>query len=282
MKDTLTLKYSGAQVRAGRMDAYETAGNIIAFADFIGVAARATYGEGAKLKTEVKAFEHGSFAVQFALDFGLLQNLFASGPDPRSLYDLIWQSFEAWKHLKGEDPLKTEVTNDGSVHVTNHGGQVAIYRAETINIITSPEAAAAASRFVGKPMEGALDSVTIEHGREVIASSSRADAPYIGFLAARETLTENIVKVWLNLESPVFKEGNKWKFSDGQSSFYAEIEDKAFLADVDKGRERFGKGDLLFVEMRHRQSGTVNGFKLERSIIKVIEHKLPAQQSRLL
>jgi len=61
MKDTLTLRYSGPLVDEGRMDAYETAACIMAFADFLGVAAQAAHGPQARIKTEVRAFSHGSF-----------------------------------------------------------------------------------------------------------------------------------------------------------------------------------------------------------------------------
>ena len=57
-------------------------------------------------------------------------------------------------------------------------------------------------------------------------------------------------------------------------------EDKNFLAKVDAG-ERFGKGDVLFVDLRQVQS--IEGAKLvtESIIATVIEHRQPLQQ-RLL
>jgi len=53
MKDTLTLRYSGPLVDEGRMDAYETAACIMAFADFLGVAAQAAHARrpGSRLRS---------------------------------------------------------------------------------------------------------------------------------------------------------------------------------------------------------------------------------------
>ncbi|MDP2827870.1 MAG: hypothetical protein Q8O37_04610 [Sulfuricellaceae bacterium] len=285
MKDALTLKYAGAAVDAGRMDAYEAAGNIIAFADFIGVAARAAYGENAKLKTEIRAFEHGSFAVQFALDFGgILATLLTSAGTPKDIYDLVSQSFSAWKHLRGTDPVEVTAAPDNRISIKNSSGQIAVYRAETINIITSPEASAAAARFVRKPLEGEVETVSItqQDGTE-IASANKAEAPYIGFLAARETLTENTMRMWLTLESPTFKGGNKWKFADDRTSFRAPIEDQEFLNRVARHETLFGQDDAMLVDIKIRQSGQpLCTIKADRTILKVVEHRHAPQQSALL
>jgi len=99
---------------------------------------------------------------------------------------------------------------------------------------------------------------------------------------ATEVLTENVIKSYLSLESAVFKDGNKWKFWDGQSGFHAAIEDKEFLARVESGDERFGKGDVLVVEMRIVQSSSAGSFKIERSILNVLEHRIQFQQKSLL
>lgn len=77
----------------------------------------------------------------------------------------------------------------------------------------------------------------------------------------------------LLIESPTFKEGNKWKFFDGQSSLYADILDEVFLKKVDSGEVRFGKGDSLTVNIRLSQTGTTGKLSMERTIIKVLKHE---------
>lgn len=283
MKDSLTLRYAGPAVDAGRMDAYEAAGNIMAFADFLAASARAVHGPQATIKTEVRAFEHGSFAVQFALEIGgLMATLFSGVANPKDLYDVVRQSFDLWRHLGGIDPKSTAAVDDKHVRVENHHGVVTVYRAEVINIVTSPEASAAAKRFISRPLEGDIDGVSIEREHEVIASAAKADGASIGFLAAREVLTENTVRMWLMLESPTFKGGNKWKFADDRASFWAPIEDKAFLARVARRETLFGQDDALLVEVQIRQSGQPPAaIKTERAIIKVLEHRHAPQQSGL-
>jgi len=283
MSHSITLKYSGPAADAGQLDAYEAAGNIIAFSDFLSVLAKTAYGQNVKLKTEVRAFEKGSFAVSFALDLGGIMATILSGMgSPKDLYELAKHSFQAWKHLQGEDPKSVTRIDDQHVEVVNNSGVAATFRADTINIVMSQDAVASTTRFVKKALESNLDRVSIEHDGELIADASSSEAGFFSHLVSGEVLTENTIKSFLSLESAVFKDGNKWKFWDGQSAFHAAIEDKAFLARVETGEERFGKGDVLVVEMRIVQSRSAGSFKTERSVLKVLEHRIQFQQSSLL
>lgn len=103
------------------------------------------------------------------------------------------------------------------------------------------------------------------------AAITDAEAEIVSDITARKVLL---------IESLTFKDGNKWRVSDGNATYHAVIEDKEFLAKIDAG-ERFGKGDVLVVDWRQVQS--IEGAKLvtESTIIKVIEHRQPLQH-RLL
>lgn len=85
----------------------------------------------------------------------------------------------------------------------------------------------------------------------------------------------------LILVAPVFQDGNKWRFSDGGATFPAAILDEEFLSRVNNG-ERFGKGDVLQVELKIVQSRTGCKISVERQVLKVIEHRISGQQQQLL
>ena len=85
----------------------------------------------------------------------------------------------------------------------------------------------------------------------------------------------------LIIEAPVFKDGNKWRFSDAQNSFYADILDKEFLLKVDQG-EPFAKGDWLRVDLRITQEKAGIKITTERAVIKVHEHISGQKQHPLL
>jgi len=84
----------------------------------------------------------------------------------------------------------------------------------------------------------------------------------------------------LMIEAPVFKDGNKWRFSDVSGSFYASIKDDLFLSKVDHGK-RFAKGDILRVKMRVYQSQKGDKIVGEKEIIEVIEHKERSYQQTI-
>jgi len=95
--------------------------------------------------------------------------------------------------------------------------------------------------------------------------------------AEEEVLSEALTeRVWLQIESASFRDGNKWRFSEGAAPFHAEIEDAAFLLRVDEG-ERFGKMDMLLVDLKRIQSATDTGLKIRHAITRVHEHKQPLQ-----
>jgi len=81
----------------------------------------------------------------------------------------------------------------------------------------------------------------------------------------------------LQLLSVTFKEDNKWRFSDGSSTFYAAMEDPEFLSSVENGRA-FSQGDILKVVIGTRQ--WLKGDKLHSdfAIKKVLEHRKAAVQ----
>jgi len=85
----------------------------------------------------------------------------------------------------------------------------------------------------------------------------------------------------LNIISLSFKDKNKWYVNDGQSSFYATIEDLDFLRKIDNNEE-FRKGDILKVKIRREQFiNEEQKLRTEYYIENVIEHKKPYQQLNL-
>jgi len=122
-------------------------------------------------------------------------------------------------------------------------------------------------------VELAAEQVEISH---VTQEESRYFVP----VASSETVTDVVVRMSLMIEAPVFKEGNKWRFSDGQQSFFADLDDREFLHRVDAG-ERFGKGDILSADVRINQQQTGLKLSAERTIVRVYEHRAASHQMPL-
>jgi hypothetical protein len=88
-----------------------------------------------------------------------------------------------------------------------------------------------------------------------------------------EPMTNNVVETVVEIASPSFTEGDKWRLSDGGSTFYASLEDQSFKAAIDAGRESVRAGDMLRCRMEIIQSrGQDGSIHTERRVLKVIEH----------
>lgn len=283
MQTRLSLIYEGPAVDAGQMNVYEVAANLVAFSDFVVVAAKSTYGENADVKAEVAGFGKGSFVTDIVFQLAGPIASVLSAISAQDLFKVIKESIDLWKHLGGLPPKEVIQTGD-QFTVVNNNGQVINVSNSTVNIVLNSEKPGeAVERFIKKPLEqGGINNIRIgdESGSE--SNIAKADAHCFTPVQSAENLLDIEMKTALMIEAATFKDGNKWRFSDGSVSFAAEILDKLFLQRIDAGEERFGKGDQLMVKMRVRQVRT--GMKLEtlREVIEVIEHKIrPAQQGLL-
>lgn len=84
------------------------------------------------------------------------------------------------------------------------------------------------------------------------------------------------------IETAAFKENAKWKVKIGkQNSVFVSILDEDFLKAIDNGTERFGKGDILLVELQTKQVLSNGKVQNLYNIIKVLEHKRSIEQLNL-
>lgn len=285
----ISLEYHGETIDLSGMNSYDVANYIIAFSNFAGVISKQAYGEKIKLDTSIRGFRGDSFDIDFILHVsGIAAGIFTS-TSPLSINDfieLIKDSITAWIHLNGTAPKsinRTDINDNHNVfQLENQNGQMLYVTDSVINVITSPRAGEAAEQFIKKPLESGLHSVKIRspHINEPVVID-QVDAPSFIMIDMEKHISENIVKMGLLIESATFKEGNKWRFSDGQNSFFADIIDEDFLRRIDSGSERFGKGDMLIAEVRFTQSSSNGSLKMERAIIKVIDHQIFQKQDKL-
>lgn len=97
---------------------------------------------------------------------------------------------------------------------------------------------------------------------------------------ADEPLSDDIETTHVSIATAAFIEGNKWRVSSDDQTFYAGMDDPAFLESVNQG-EKFAKGDVLKVRMRVIQSRGPSGLQTQRSIVEVLDHIPRERQLRL-
>lgn len=87
--------------------------------------------------------------------------------------------------------------------------------------------------------------------------------------------------IFIQIMSMDLKHG-KWRFFDGMTKFFADIDDAEFIKSVQKNFQQFGSTDLLKVELQTQQYVSKEGnLKSKYTVKKVLEHKKGAQQINL-
>lgn len=264
------------------MDVYDASANMIAFSEFVVAAAKSAYGGQVEARAQVSGFGRGSFVTDLVFNLaGPAATIFAA-ITPESLLHIIKEAIALWKHLNGEPPSKIEHhVGSQELRVTNNNGTVLQVHTETLNLVFDEKGSASVQRFMRDELsKNGIDSVEIGTEKRVLASATQNDAHCFVPVRPTEVVTDSTIKMALVIEAPVFKDGNKWRFSDGTSSFFADILDLEFLARVDAG-ERFGKGDVLIVALRITQERSGLKITAERSVVKVLEHRQGQEQHKL-
>lgn len=86
---------------------------------------------------------------------------------------------------------------------------------------------------------------------------------------------------YLHVVNVAFEHG-KWKFSDGATQFFADIEDKDFIKLVEKNEIQFGSTDVLKVKLKTQQFIDTQGkLKSSFTILKVLDHIKGSQEIEL-
>ena len=282
MQTRLSLKYRGPAVEAGVMDVYDAAANMIAFSDFVVAAAKSAFGQDIDARAEVAGFGRGSFVTDLVFNVaGPALSLF-SAISPDHLLQVISEAVRLWKHLDGNPPVSVQQSPDNqSVAVQNNNGQIINVQVQSLNLVFNEKAAEAVQRFIKAPLlKDGIDRVEIGSEKDRVAEAGQADARCFVPVRPTETITDVTIEMSLTIEAPVFKDGNKWRFHDGANSFHADILDKEFLARVDAG-EQFGKGDVLRAEVRITQERSGEHITAARAVVRVIEHRKGAEQTRM-
>lgn len=282
--DNWSLEYSGDKVKHGQLKAKDVAKYIAAIDDFMNMISNHAYGKETNINIDVSGFRANSFDIDFALQvINIGAGVIFSTASPQDLILLATDCIKACLHLQGLPPLEaTKNTVNNTIDIKNNYGQSQIFHIETLNVIADTTGAKSLETFIREPLLQGIESVTVKSNKHNISACVAAnEADYYKPIDLNMPLFKNSIKTGLVIESPSFKDGNKWRFSDGQSSFYAEITDPVFLKAVDSGEERFGKNDILTVEMDIIQFKSISGLKVEKVVTRVLEHQLAQYQHQM-
>ncbi|ENW7463447.1 hypothetical protein ACFL9A_004806 [Salmonella enterica] len=109
---------------------------------------------------------------------------------------------------------------------------------------------------ISKPLEQeGIDSFasTVDDGLTFMTIDKQEAHYFKVELPAESIISESTVEKALQIKNISFNEGSRWRFSDGSSSFLAEIKDQKFISDIDNNTLNFSKGDMLLVDLKVTQ-----------------------------
>ena len=278
----MTLQFEGEAVDAATMDVRQLAPALIAAADAMCEAHQLLRVPGPPPQVDVRAPRPGSFIIDLLVaEPSILQRAIellnspgvTAGLSLTGLVGAVVSSFELVKRLANRKIARTEPIRPGLIRLILKDGTVIETPPDALKLVLDASYRRSIRSVVEPLASGrgitSLTASAAGQSQTVTGSDLRAfEVPQ----TVEEELVDTITEVVLRPVSLSFTEGNKWRFHDGESTFYATIDDQRFAEAVELGTERFAKNDMLRVRLRLRQTKVDGGLRTERSIVEVLQH----------
>jgi hypothetical protein len=202
----------------------------------------------------------------------------AAVADLEGMLALIVSSVGGVRWLRNRRIARTEQVSPGRVRIIIDDNTTLEIEPEALRLLMDAEYRSSLRAMIAPITEPGIDSLTVraDNRSETVATSEvpAFEVPP----TAEEQLGESVSEVVLRPVNVAFTEGNKWRFSDGESTFHAAIYDVEFLSRVNAGTERFAKNDMLRVRLHVKQTRDGDGLHMERTVTEVLAHLSGAVQ----
>jgi hypothetical protein len=280
----MSLQYRGAAVEAGTMDVRSVAPALIGAADAVRGAHTLLGMPGPPPRVEIRAARPGSFVIDLLVAEVVYRDtvgLFTSPPvDALGGLTVVVSAVLATMHtvrrtknhpISGQQPV---AGSPEETQITLENGEILIVTSSSLILAADADFRRALHRMV-EPLAGdsGIDRLTVEAGSES-ETVTIPDLPAFEVTPPQvQDLGDSFSEVVLQPLSVSFAEKTKWRFTDGDITFFASIEDPNFTALIDQGIERFAKNDTLRVILRMRQTQDTSGvLHTERAVTEVKAH----------
>jgi hypothetical protein len=293
------VSYDGPALATHEMDVKELAPALLAIGELFEEANKALNGERVRIAVNMKAVEAGSVEVALSVAQSIpahVVDLFSSNTSTAivngfSLMEILGIAGKGGivgggligliKWLKNRDIKNIVRLDTGDAKIEVEGGETRISTMKEVKLLGILNIRKSVEAFV-KPLErDGIDKVSFikDDYREEI---TKDELPYFKApIVDEEPIGETTSEKSLQIISPTFQDGGKWKFTDGTASFFADIHDTEFTQKVQNNEIAFAKDDVLNVLLKSKQS-LVNGqIKAEHSIVKILGHRSAAVQIQL-
>jgi len=292
---TIRIAYDGEALRSGAMDVRDLAPALIALSDLLDESSKLLNGKDTAVQLRVRSdFKGGSFEIRlevvqtFAAKIIQLFNssevtgalnlaaaLGLVGGATAGLVKLV-------KWLRGRPVKKIEIVDQAMVRIIIEGDSI-IVESRVARLLNDVGIRRILFRILAPLERDGVDTFEVrsEQG-ETIERITREDLPaYAPPQPAAEVVQEIVSNNYnqaFTLVNVAFRDGNKWRVSDGQNTLNVTIADEAFLARVNNHQVGFLKDDTILCEVSTKQTIGGSGLTTEHTIVKVHEHRHQMRQ----
>ena len=288
------IGYCGSALDQNEMNVRDLAPALLSVADLLQEANRLFNANKADVSVNIKgSFRNGSFIIDFVINQNLyeqVKNLFGDQNithaarilalffGGRGLVDLL-------KWVKNRKIEKIEKPKSGKAKVILSDHESLEVDGQIIDMMQNITIRRSLEMVIQKPLsrDGVETFYTADEGaKEPSMTVNKAEQQYFAMPEVTEfdveQIDDQVVVIHLEMVNISFQEGNKWRFRNGENTFYATVEDKDFINKVQENKIAFAKDDLLKVELRIRQWTTPEGLRSEHTITKILEYKPAMRQ----
>lgn len=302
-KASFSVLYDGPALANSEMDVRELAPALLALGSLLEEANSVINDGKAQISVQVKAtFKTGCFGIELEVVQSFLQHahsLFSNESVSNAKELLEWLGLIQdnlanlavggggllWliKKIRGRRINQVVLLDNGKVRLVLD--DAAIETEEKVLKLYRQFRVRQAIESVLKPLESdGIDTFAVTNLKQTdrFIEITKAERPYFKTPEPEfEPLSDEEFDVNLQIVSISFQEGNKWRFNDGASVFYADMLDDGFSSQVASSAASFAKGDILKVRLRRVQSLSGETFKTEYTVLKVLEHRKAAAQLKM-
>lgn len=299
------IAYNGPALASGEMEIKELAPALLAFAELIENANKAL-GNDRKIQVLLNqdSLRRGSFDITTILQYSILEQakLFVSDADANGLTALMtvlgWGTgisgaicgiFSLLKKIRNRKITRIKPDKEHKVEIHLEDGDIIITTQDTMKIFMNVSCRESIEKVVSPLQNEGIDSFELRDPKSP-SNKDALEAIHTGeieFFTAppakqveeKEQLPEQEMTV--KITSITFEKGYKWRLTNGNSTFWASIEDTEFLDKVERGEISFTNGDMLRIRYYIQQTVKSNSIASEYIVTKVLEIKKRPEQIEL-
>jgi hypothetical protein len=293
-KEEFQIIYDGSTLQNHEMDVRDLAPALLAVGDLLEETNKTIYGDVAKVNVNVKgSFKTGCFQVDFTLVQTLSSQINAflntrEGVSTVALLSILGLNainsfgllpFIAWVKNRNIKKITKIGHGKSTVEIDDEKKEV---EDKVIDLYRNIKVRKSIEIIIYQPLQvQGVDKFAVKYKKDIFTVKDEQKDYYKTPEIKDEPLGDETRQVFLTALSISFVDDNKWRFSDGNVSFFASVKDETFLKQIQENRDGFFKDDIFEVKLREKQWLSDTGIKTEYEVVKVLNHRSAAKQIKL-